>query len=151
AEAPRALVEGHAMATDAPLHARCPMIAEILPDTRQIVVDLNAEPLEALRLADPRKLQQLWRGDGPGRDDHFTGRPCLALHPTHSIAHAHTAVAIEDEALGHRACLDGQVWPQARWVEIASRRAHAPAATDRALRHGDAFLIRAVVIRIGLD
>src|ERR1700704_2788079 len=78
-EAPRALVEGHSVTTDAPLHARRPVVAQVLADARQVVADLDAEPLEALALADAGKLQKLRRGDGPSRDNHLAGGPCLAL------------------------------------------------------------------------
>ena len=47
-----------------------------------------------------------------------------------------------------RVGLDGEVAPRARRLEIAARRAHAPAAADRALRHGDAFLVGAVVVGV---
>ena len=69
----------------------------------------------------------------------------------HGVAHADAARALEDQALGERAGLDRQVRPDAGGLEIAARRAHAPALVDGALRHGDAFLIGTVVVAIVLD
>ena len=79
AQAAGALVEGDAVAADAPFHARRPVVAQVLADAGQIVVDLDAELLEAVGLADAGELQQLRRGDGAGRHDHLAGRARLAL------------------------------------------------------------------------
>src|SRR5262245_39717253 len=146
-----ALVEGHAVAADAPLHARRPMVPQILTHARQMVSDLDAEPLEAVALADAGELQKLGRGDGPRRHDHLVGCTRLALEPPDAIAHPHTAMTLEQELLGQRVGLDAEVAPRARRIEVTARRAHAPAPADGGLRHGDAFLIRAVVIAIALD
>ena len=109
AKTARALVEGYAATAHTPLHARRIVVAQIFADARQVVVDLDAEPLEALRLADAGQLQQLRRGDGPGRHDHLTRCACLALLATHRIAHADAAGALHDQALGQRIRLDAEV------------------------------------------
>src|SRR5581483_4452029 len=151
AEPARTLVEGRAVAADPPLHARRPMVAQVLSDARQVVAHLDAEALEALGLADARQLQELRRGDGAGAHDHLARGTRLALPAADGIAHAHAAAAVENEALGQRVRLDREVRARAGGIEVASRRAHAPALVDRGLRHGDAFLIPAVVVAVGLD
>ena len=145
------LVEGDAVAADAPFQARRPVVAQVLADAGEVVVDLDAELLEAGGLADAGELQQLGRGDGTGRHDHLAGGARLALLAADGIAHADAAAAFQDQALGGGVGLDGEVLAQARGLEVAARRAHAPAAADRALRHGDAFLVGAVVVAVGLQ
>src|SRR5439155_7602876 len=138
-----ALVEGHAVTADAPLHARRPVVAQVLADAGQVVAHLDAELLQALPLADARELQQLRGRNGAGRDDHLAGRARLQLLSARGIAHTDAARTVENEALGQGVRLDAEIRAQARRLQIASRRAHTPALADRGLRHGDAFLVRA--------
>ena len=79
------------------------MIAQVLADARQIVVDLDAQPLEALRLADAGQLQQLRRGDGARRNDDLAGSTGLAHLAAHGVAHADAPTALEDQAVGQGA------------------------------------------------
>src|SRR5262249_50797895 len=126
------------MAPDAPFHARRPMIAQVLPDAWKVVAHLYAHGLEALTRADAGELEKLRRGDGSGRNDHLALSPRLALKALGLVAHTHAARALQDEVQGQGVGLDGEVGPRSGRVQIASRRAHAPTATDRGLRHGDA-------------
>src|SRR5262245_1586416 len=145
------LVEGHSVAADAPFHARGPVVPQILTHAREMVSDLDAQPLEAVTLADAGEFQQLRRGDGPGRYDHLVGGTGLALEPPDPVAHPDTPMSLEQKLLGQRIGLDAEVGTDARRFEVTARRAHAPAPADGCLRHGDPFLIRAVVIAVAPD
>src|ERR1700761_3857570 len=75
----------------------------------------------------------------------------LAFRSAAGVSHTCTATAFEHQTFHHRIRFDREVCSFSHRVEIALRRAHAPAATDRGLRHGDAILIEAVVVVRSLD
>ena len=79
AQAACPLVEGDAVAADAPLQARRPMVAQVLADAGQTVRDRDAQAFEALALTDAGEFQQLRRGDGAGRNDDLVRGARLAL------------------------------------------------------------------------
>src|SRR5205807_2282157 len=89
--------------------------------------------------------------DGAGRDDDFAGSTYLALCAAAGVSDTGAAATFEHEAFNHRIRFDGEVCSLSRRVEIALRRAHAPAAADRGLRHGNAVLVKAVVVVRSLD
>ena len=64
------------------------------------------------------------------------------------VAHAGAAPALEQECLRRRVGADIEVLPRTHGVQIAARRAHAPPAGNRRLRHRDAVLRGAVVIGV---
>jgi hypothetical protein len=47
------------------------MILQVLADAIQRMAHLDTGILQHLALADPRELQNLWRADGTGRQDHL--------------------------------------------------------------------------------
>src|SRR5262249_53091403 len=96
-------------------------------------------------------LQQLRRRDAAGRDDDFAGRTYLMLCAAAGVSDADAAATFEQEAFDQRIRFDGEVCSRPRRLEIAPRRAHAPATADRGLRHGDAVLVAAVVVARPLD
>src|SRR5262249_44665007 len=96
-------------------------------------------------------LQQLRRRDAAGRDDDFAGRTYLMLCAAAGVSDADAAATFEQEAFDQRIRFDGEVCSRSRRVEIALRRAHAPATADRGLRHGNAVLVKAVVVVRSLD
>src|ERR1700761_4951043 len=75
----------------------------------------------------------------------------LAFRSAAGVSHTCTATAFEHQTFHHRIRFDGEVRSFPRRAEIALRRTHALAATDRGLRHGDAVLIEAVVVVRSLD
>src|SRR5262249_27220824 len=123
----------------------------VLPDAGKVVVHLYAERLEALTFADAGELEKLRGGDGSSRNDHLALSPRLALKALDLVAHTCAARAVQDEGARQGVGLDGEVGPRPGRVQIASRGTHAPTATDRGLRHGDAFLLPAVVVAVGLE
>src|SRR4051794_29889889 len=106
------------------------MIAQIFADAGQVVLHLDAERLEALRLPDARQLEQLRRGDRSGRHDHLTRGARLERLALHRVAHADAALTLEQQASRMRAGVDPQVAPRACRVEINLRGAHAETAPD---------------------
>src|SRR4051812_35006080 len=146
AQAARAFVERDAMPPNAPLHARRPMIAQILPDAAQFVHHRDAELLQAIGLADAGQLEQLRRGDRARRHDDLARGTCLELLSLHAVTHADAAPALEQQALRMRAGVDAQIATRARRGEVGARSRIAKATADRALRHRNAFLALAIVI-----
>ncbi len=122
------------------------MVAQVLANTLQRVANLDAEALEQLGLADPGQFQKLRRIDRARADDDLPARAGLALLAVDGVAHADTALPFDQQALGQRVGLDGQVRPPTRGVEIAIRGAHPAALADGRLRHADAVLLRAVIV-----
>ena len=72
-EAPAPVVEGDPPGADRPPRPRRIMVAQILADARQGMAHRDAQLLQALRLADARQFQQLWRVDGTRAHDDFAG------------------------------------------------------------------------------
>src|SRR5205823_5479314 len=146
-----AVVEGDAFLADQPAGAGDVMVAQVLADAGQGVMYVDAEIAQALGMADPGQLQQLWRVDRTGAHHDFARRPSLAHIVAHRIAETDAALPVEDERPGQRAGLDMQVMAVADRVEVATGRAHPTARGDRRLAHRDAFLAGAVVIRVVRD
>src|SRR5437660_824870 len=121
AQAACALVECDAVAADAPLHARRPVVAQVFADAGQLVHHRDAERLEAFRLSDAGKLEQLRRGDRAGRDDDLTRGARLQGLALHGVAYADAARAFEQQRLCMRAGLDAEIAPRARRIEIDLR------------------------------
>src|SRR6516164_5414625 len=67
------------------------------------------------------------------------------------IADAGATLPVEHQLLGQSLDVNMQVPAVTDRIEIAARRAHAAAAGNRRLTHRDAFLARAVVIRVVPD
>ena len=64
------------------------------------------------------------------------------------VAHAYCPLALEHDFSRQRLRTHGQVRPSHGRSQEGTRRAHAPATVDRALRVGDAFLPGAVVVGV---
>src|SRR4051812_46021060 len=109
AQAARALVEGHAVAADAPLHARRPVVAQILADAAQLVHHRDAEPLQPLGLPDAGELKQLRRGDRTGRYNDLACGARLEGLALHRVAHADATPTLEQQALRVCAGLNAQI------------------------------------------
>src|SRR3954452_4778089 len=117
AQAARALVEGHPVAADAPLHARRPVVAQILADAAQFMHHRDAEPLQPLGLPDAGELEELRRGDRAGRDDDLACGARLELLALHRVPHTDAAPPLEQQALRMRTGLDAQIAPRAGGIE----------------------------------
>src|SRR5436305_15042423 len=106
AHAARAFVERDAVPADAPLHARCPVVAQILADAAPFMHHRDAEPLQPLGLPDAGELEELRRGDRTGRDDDLACGARLEGLALHGVAHADAAPALEQQTLRVCAGLD---------------------------------------------
>ena len=112
---------------------------------------VDAQRLQPLGLADARQFEQLRTVDRAAAHDDLARSPRLAPAATDGIAHADAALALEQKALAQSAGLDAQIRPLADRLQVAGRRAHAPARGNRRLAHGDAVLTGAVVVGIVRD
>src|SRR4051812_391672 len=133
-----------------PLHARRVMVAEVFADPPKLVAHLDAGRLKHVRPANTGQFEELWRVDRAGADDDFTTGAGFELLPAESVDDPDAPLSLEQQALGQRVRLDGQVRAPARRVEVAHRGTHATTTADRRLRHADAILLRPVVVlRVG--
>ena len=123
------VVVGEAPGADRPARARRIVVAQVLADARQGVAHLDAELLQALRLADARQLEQLRGVDRAGAHHDLARGAGLARSAAHRIAHPDAALAFEQESTRSSAPVSmRRLRALADRVEIAARRAHAPAA-----------------------
>ena len=74
------------------------MILQVLADAGQVADHANAEFAEFRRRPDAGELQQLWRVDRAGRDDHLAARPHLMQRAAALVAHARRAPPLEQDA-----------------------------------------------------
>ena len=150
ADAARHVVVGDAGDLQPPDDAGVDMVAEVLADRFQLVLHLDAVLLQQFRLTDARELEDLRAGDTAGRQD---GLPGLRLYrlAVLFVLDADAALAVEQDSQRVGVGDDVQVGPLHRRFDVAMRDAHAPALVDRGLRLHDAFLILAVVVRVGLE
>jgi len=77
AEAPGLLVQRDRQ-LDPPVHARREVVAVVLADALQLMLDLDAVAAQQLGLADAGMLQHARRLHGAARYDDFAIDPCLA-------------------------------------------------------------------------
>ena len=84
------------------------MVSAVLADTRQLVVDGNADFLEQSGRADAGELQQLRRVDGAARENDFAARADLDGFPAAHVLNADGALPLEDDLrrVGFRAYFD---------------------------------------------
>ena len=125
------------------------MVLQSLADAGESVPHLDAERAQQIRGAYARQLQQLRRVVGAARQDHFLVGAHLhrrAALAALDVTDADGALAVEDDAGRMRSGADVDIRPLHRRIEKGGRRTDAQAVLDRALRVGDAFLDRAVVI-----
>src|SRR3954469_20633283 len=108
----------------------------------------NAERAEQFGLADAGQFQKLRRIDRAPGDDHLARRPRLALRTGNRISYADAALAFQDQRLRHRSLLDDEVLPSPHRIEVTDRGALALATGNGDLRHADAFLGLAILVRI---
>ena len=71
--------------------------------------------------------------------------------PATRVADADAPLAVEQQRLGQGVGHDAQIAAAADRIEVAARRAHPPTRGDRRLAHGDAVLLRTVVVGIVPD
>ena len=67
------------------------------------------------------------------------------------VADADAPLAVEQQRLGQGIGHDAEIAAAADRIEVAARRAHPPTRGDRRLAHGDAVLLRTVVVGIVPD
>ena len=129
-----------------PVHPRREVVAVVLADAAQLVLHLDAERLQQLRLADARQLQQMRRLHRSGRQDHLGVAPHLMRLAVLAILDADRALALQQDACGMGLGLDPQIGPGARRIEEGARRGPAPALLLRHLIVAEAFLPAVVVV-----
>src|SRR5262249_27386154 len=127
------------------------VVAQVLADAWQRVVNFQPQAPQALRLADPGQFKQLGRIERTSTDNYLARRAGLMHGITDAVADADATLVLEQDPRGQRACLDAEVRAPTDRIEIAVRRAHAPTVGDRRLAHGYAVLPGTVVVRVVRD
>ena len=85
------------------------VILEVLADMRIVMTDRNAESLQMVRRANPRKLEQLRAIDRTARQDHLPPRLCKMCLAALHIFDARYTHPLEDQSRHLRARLDTQI------------------------------------------
>ena len=120
------------------------MVLEVFADAGQIMQHRTAGRLQHRRRADAGALQEMRRADRAGRDQHLSGRlgdmPGAAL----LVFHAHGALALEEDAPGHRMGDDDKVRPSHSRLEVGVGGRPAHAVLDGHVHGAEAFLHVAV-------
>ena len=127
------------------------MIAEVFADAGQLVHDRRTEGLQQRAWSDAGELQQPRRVDRAAAQDDFAPRPYLvraAGRIAAHVTHTNRALPFEDHRRGGRLGTHFEVAALARRPQKRARRGLPPAVQDVALVVADAFLARAVVVRV---
>ena len=112
------------------------------------MADLEAEAAQPVRLADARQFEELRRVDRPAAHHDLAGRAGLVRGLADAVSDTGAALAVEQQRRGERPGHDVEIGTLAGGIEVAARGAHAPTRGDGRLAHGDAVLLRAVVVRV---
>src|SRR5260221_12715123 len=120
------------------------MFLQVLSDTREVMLDLDADLAQMVRRADAREHQQLRRADGTTGTDHLAfGAIAFDLAVLDEFD-ADGALAFEDDALGEGARLDGDVATLLGCAQIGHCGGPAATVLDGHIHAADAFLLIAV-------
>ena len=103
------------------------MVLQVLADAGQVTNHRHAVAAQQIGRADARQLQQLWRLDRAGGQQHLGAAARRLHHAALAVAHADGAAVLDDEAGGLRLGLDAQVYAAARRLQVGLGGAAAPA------------------------
>lgn len=110
---------------------------------------VDIQTFQQRRRADARTLQDLWRGDGTGAQQHFAPRFGVGqlIAVALQIVDAHRTLAVEHDMVGQRMGDDFQVRPRTCLIQITAGGAGAaPFRRHGAIHRAEAFLLVAVQI-----
>ncbi len=127
------------------------MVFEVFTDACERMLDGNTQRLQEPRWADAGQLEQHRRIVGAARQDHLATRRYRAFDaaaPAAAEAHAGRPLALEQDLGDVRVGQNPQVGTLASGMQEGGRGADPPAAINRALHIGHAFLERTVVVGI---
>ena len=126
------------------------MVKQVLPHARHIRLHFNTQRLQARALAYTREFEQLGRQNRPCAQHHLATGTGLTHPPIAHIAHPHSARTFPHDA--HRLRLRAQCQARGNGLaQITMRGAAALAIAGGQLQIANAFIVRAVVVRIGRD
>ena len=130
------------------------MVAQVLADARQLVLDLDAQRFQQRHRADARDLQQLRRVHGAAAQDHLLARAYFhrrAIAAALVVAHADGALAFEHDRGGMGVGVHREVGALHRRMQVAAGGAAAEPILHDALDVADAGLLDAVVVAVAWD
>ena len=113
------------------------MILKIPPHAAQFMLHGNAKPGEMLRIPHARKLQDMWRTNRAGGEDHLHRRIGAFRDIAAGKLYPHRALAFEDHAMHQRICHHTQIGPAHGRAQIGTRRTRAEPATAGLLHPTD--------------
>ncbi len=125
------------------------VILQVFAHAGQVMHQRNIKLLQQFRLAHAGALQDLWRGNRSGAQQHLFVCRCFGRNGAFAFQplNAHGALAVKENAIGHGMGADGQVRALLRLVQIAARGAGASALwRNRSVHRAEAFLLIAVKI-----
>ncbi len=131
------------------LHVHLQVVLQVLADAGQVVHQWNAEGGQQCRRAHAGALQDLRRGDRTGAQQHLAA--CGGVDRLGAVAgqvaHAHRALAGEQDAVGGGVHHDLQPLAVLGHVQVTARSTGAaPARGHRAVHRAEAFLLVAVEV-----
>ncbi|MNI36653.1 hypothetical protein D3C73_907110 [compost metagenome] len=125
------------------------MILQVFTHPRQFVYQINIQTVQQGGRPHAGALQDLWRGDRPGAQQHFPTRTgtgdilCFTLQ----VVNAHRPLAVEADAIGQCVGHNLQIRARTRLIQITA--SGAGTTTFRrygAIHRAEAFLLVAVQI-----